>query len=691
MRILSFRHFMFIGMIAFPFVSSAQNSDCSTSEVNNLIWEEHPEKRAIADQLNREALEYTEAHYGERAGNIKVIPIVFHIIHDFGSENLSVSSVINALEILNQEFSAQNANLSSIVPAFQGIIADSEIEFRLAKLDPGGNCSDGITRTVSNLTYEAGENVKDLISWNTTKYLNIWVVNTVGSGVGGYAFYPGNAPSQSHEGIVLRAGQLAGSISHEVGHYLNLRHPWGNSNNNAEPGNCNNDDNVTDTPNTIGSEVGVCDIGQVSCGSLDNVQNHMDYSSCGRMFTEGQKARMNAALNSGTAGRNNLWQANTLISTGTNDGFTNVCVPVVQFSFDNAIGCEGMQVDFEDNSWNSDVDPSWVWTWTFNGGDPATSNDQNPTVTYNTAGVYNVTLTVQNSAGTETETIQSAVTVTALAGGYIGPFLEGAEDSDFPENSNPDLDWQIEAGSNPTWSRNTTASFSGNASVRINLRSISSGTINDLVSPALDLSNVEPEDATMTFRLAHAPRTGGGSERLRVYASRNCGETWTLRYTKAGDALSTNGGGNVFSTFVPDQNDWREETVSLATMAGEERVLIRFEALSDEQNYLYLDDINIAPNASIGINEDDLIKGALVYPNPITEGSIIEIITTDNVATVIDVVNMLGQTMGSRHFRMTRGMNRIAVSEIARIGSRGVYFTRIRSDSGVIMLKLIKD
>ncbi len=689
MNIRTFRNSLLILLLNLPILTTAQHSICSTAEVNNRAWEQDPEKRALAERLNREALEYTEAHYGERAGSIKVIPIVFHVIHDHGSENLSKNSILNALETLNAEFGAENGNLSSIIPEFENIIADSEIEFRLARLDPNGNCTDGITRTISALTHEAGENVKDLISWNTTRYLNIWVVGSVGSGAGGYAYYPGNAPSQSHEGIVLRYAQLASSISHEVGHYLNLRHTWGNSNDNAEPGNCSSDDNVADTPNTIGSEQ-ECNTNQMTCGSLDNVQNHMDYSTCGRMFTEGQKARMHAALNSNEGGRNNLWLANTLTLTGTNDGFTNVCVPVIDFSLDNATGCEGMEVEFEDNSWNSDLDSTWIWTWTFEGGDPATSDQQHPTVTYNTAGVYDVTLNIQNSAGNESETIQDAVTVTALAGGFEGAFLEGVEDSDFPENADPQLEWTIEADGSPTWGRNTTAAFSGNASVRINLRSISTGTINNLISPPLNFTDVEPDDATMTFRMAHAPRTGGGSERLRIYASRNCGETWTLRYTKSGSALSTNGGSNVFSTFIPDQNEWREETVSLNTMAGDERVIIRFEATSDEQNYLYIDDINIASNTTIGIGESDPISSTTVYPNPVSEGSVLEIGARERMDVNIAIVNLLGQELGSIRSELKDGLNRIGLSEIVAIDASGVFFILIETDTARSSLKFTK-
>jgi len=668
----------------------AQEFECGAAEVNNSIIASDIEKQALVEQLNREAEEYTALHYGERAGGIKVIPIVFHVIHNYGSENLSKATILNALDQMNNEFRGQNVNISNIVSDFQGIFADSEIEFRLAKLDPQGNCTDGITRTVSELTYTAGENVKDLISWNTTRYLNVWVVNTLESGAGGYSYYPGNAPGQSNEGIVLRAGQLAGSLSHEAGHFLNLRHTWGNSNDNALASNCSDDDNVNDTPNTIGSEQ-ECNLSQVSCGSLDNVQNFMDYSTCGRMFTQGQKARMNSALNSSAGSRNTLWLNSTLIATGTNDGFVNQCVPTIEFSLDEDQGCEGLEVEYFDNSWGADVDASWQWSWNFPGGTPSTSTELNPIVTYDEAGTYDATLTITTAAGSDSYTIQNAVSITPFGGGTTAPFVEGIEATTFPNNSDPQLVWTIEENSNPTWQRTGSTSFSGSSCARINLRSIPAGTINSLISPPIDMSNVSPENAEMTFRLAHAPRFTDSAERLRIYASKNCGVTWTLRYTKQGDQLTTTSGGFVNNTFIPTASEWREEVVNLSPMAGEEHVLIKFEALSDQENYLYIDDINIAPDANnntgIGIHELELEM--TVQPNPVNGFSMIAISSERNQNLDFELVDVLGRSLGMVSKQIGIGKNQIPLSEVATPTSSGIYFLLAHSLQGTATYKVV--
>ncbi|MFZ9848052.1 MAG: hypothetical protein ACO3EE_07875, partial [Flavobacteriales bacterium] len=112
-----------------------------------------------------------------------IIPVVVHIIHDGGTSNISDAQILDAIEKLNEEFKKLNADTSQIVSTFKSIASDARFEFRLATIDPNGNCTKGITRTFSYLTnVGSGEPIKDLISWDTKKYYNIWVVNYLESG-----------------------------------------------------------------------------------------------------------------------------------------------------------------------------------------------------------------------------------------------------------------------------------------------------------------------------------------------------------------------------------------------------------------------------------------------------------------------------------------------------------------------------
>ena len=255
---------------------------------------------------------------------VLTIPVVFHVVHDGGVENISDAQIIEAVKQINEDFRATNPEISNVVPAFQSLVADVEVEFALAQKDPNGNPTTGITRTRSTLTYNGGQiALKELIRWPRNMYLNVWVVRSSDGGNGsGFAFYPSSTVGANaiYDGVVCshwaigRTGTAVSThyklLTHEIGHWANLKHTWGDQTNNGDAGACSDDDDVSDTPNTQGTTG--CNLTQSTCGSLDNTQNYMDYANCPNMFTLGQKTRMLAALNSTVAERNNLWSASNL-------------------------------------------------------------------------------------------------------------------------------------------------------------------------------------------------------------------------------------------------------------------------------------------------------------------------------------------------------------------------------------------
>lgn len=677
--------------MAMPYFVSAQKHVCETHSRTNAILNSSPEKRALAEQLHREALEYTENHYGQRAGAVKVIPTVFHVIHNDGAENISKDAILDILDYVNEELRGEN-NTNAVISEFSNLIADTEFELRLAKIDVNGNCTDGITRTKSAQTYQGGEGVKSLVNWNTgsRRYLQVWLVQSLTNGAGGYTYLPGSTGAQSN-GIIIRTGQLQQSLSHEFGHWMNLSHTWGPTNSPEDQSNCSFDDGVSDTPNTVGTS-GTCNLNQQSCGSLDNVQNHMDYSTCSRMFTLGQAARMQAAANSSIGGRSTYWSGANRQATGTNDGFDSSCVPTIAFFPQTSRGCEGTTIQFQDQSFGADQDPSWSWLWEFEGGTPATSTEVNPSVTYNQAGTFNVKLTITNDAGTDSELKQEAITITATGTGAIGPLTEGVEDENFPAVTGTDTDWTVSASSSAyNWQRTTQAAATGNASVRVNLRSAQAGSVFELISPPINMSNVSTSDARLYFKLAHSNRsTTTHTERLRVYVSDDCGETWKLRYNKAGNALNTAGGLNS-GTYTPSASHWKEEVVSLGVVAGKDHVLVKFEATSDNQSNLYIDDININPNASsVGIAENNLVGDITIFPNPITEASQVRISTTQAAQAEISVVNMIGQTLVSTVQALQSGSNTVALSDKTYQLNAGVYMLKVTTPKGTQSMRFVK-
>ncbi|OJJ20510.1 hypothetical protein BKI52_18820 [marine bacterium AO1-C] len=320
------------------------------------------EKRAnplLLQQIKqaRQGLEqHTRVFQSQRANQrtkatVLTIPIVFHVVHDGGVENISDAQIIEAVKQINEDFRATNPEISAVVPAFQNLVADVEVEFALAQKDPNGNPTTGITRTRSTLTYNGGQiALKELVRWPRNMYLNVWVVRSSDGGNGsGFAFYPSSTVGANaiYDGVVCshwaigRTGTAVSThyklLTHEIGHWANLKHTWGDQTNNGDAGACSDDDDVSDTPNTQGTTG--CNLTQSTCGSLDNTQNYMDYANCPNMFTLGQKTRMLAALNSSVAERNNLWSASNLAAT-----LYTTPTPRVSFnttSFNEGIGNNG--------------------------------------------------------------------------------------------------------------------------------------------------------------------------------------------------------------------------------------------------------------------------------------------------------------------------------------------------------------
>ncbi|MBL4577577.1 MAG: T9SS type A sorting domain-containing protein [Flavobacteriales bacterium] len=551
---------------------------CGTDKLHQELLATDPDYVGVREQLETFTKSYTQQNAGKK-GQVYIIPIVFHIIHNFGSENINKQRILDGLRIINEDFRKTNSDTNQIVAAFKGIAADSEIEFRLAQKDPNGNCTDGITRTVSSQTMSADNGVKSLVRWPNDRYLNVWLVNTIASGAGGYAYYPG--ASSAIDGIVLRAGQFGPgyrSLTHEIGHYLNLPHTWGNSNDPEVVSNCGLDDGVGDTPNTEGNTS--CFLTGVTCGTLDNVQNYMEYAFCDRMFTEGQKARMRAALNGFASDRNNLWKSANLVLTGT-DGPDNLCN--LDFSANRHVICVGTTIDFQDNSYNGQSG----WSWGFPGGTPNSSSDPNPSITYNTPGIHDVSLDVTNGSDVISGTKPSYVLVQSE--GDAMPLFESFEDFDFAE----DVYWEVVNGDGgATWETIDYAGYSGNSSLKMDNYNGNEDERSDfLISPSLDLSNMQ--SAELSFKVAFAQEVDTTKDILRVYVSGNCGVSWALNFVESSSELATVSTTN--SEFIPaNASQWQEHLITLNSSFMVEGFKFKIEYIYGGGNNLYLDDINIS-------------------------------------------------------------------------------------------------
>lgn len=275
---------------------------CATMEVLDQLLKEDPSLKERMDRIEKRTSSFQSSAIDDEIGTI-TIPVVFHVLYNNETQNLSEAQILSQLDVLNKDFRRLNTDADNVWPQ----AADSEIEFVMASIDPDGNATNGITRTSTSTSTFGYDNTMKFTSsgghdaWPAGSYLNIWVCDL--SGLLGYAQFPGG--SAATDGVVidyLYTGtigtatapfDLGRTATHEVGHWLNLRHIWGD-------GGCGYDDFVTDTPTSDAANYG-CKIGHVSCSTTDMVQNYMDYSddACMNLFTDGQKSRMRALFQPG--------------------------------------------------------------------------------------------------------------------------------------------------------------------------------------------------------------------------------------------------------------------------------------------------------------------------------------------------------------------------------------------------------
>jgi len=391
---------------------------CATMEQDSINRVRYPQRGTLLDfedDLQQKIRELAAKNSGKRTqATVVTIPVVFHIVHNgepVGSgTNLSAAQVQAQIAVLNEDFRKLPGT-----PGFNNSPAgaDIEIEFCLSPVgENGGVLSEpGIHRYNGNKASwsrtEIENQLKPITIWNPNIFYNIWSLkfSTADANLLGYAQFPDQSglsglPASgpaSTDGVVIRYQSIGSAdkgtfpvmeapynkgrtLTHETGHWLGLRHIWGD-------GNCA-DDFVSDTPPQASPSSG-CPVGRVSCGGTNMVENYMDYSydACMNIFTQGQKVRMLAVMEVSPR-RKTLIQA-------------SLCSPIVadkptpNFSVDRQQVLKGGEANFTDLSTNF---PN-AWAWVFEGGDPAASTERNPRIKYTSPGSYKVTLIASNALG----------------------------------------------------------------------------------------------------------------------------------------------------------------------------------------------------------------------------------------------------------------------------------------------------
>lgn len=705
-------------MLSFSSIAQQRDANlipCATYDAMEEAFKNDPNLKTkytlIQSQLDLEyKADLNKANNKMAAVPVYTIPVVFHIM---GAQSISDVTFENLISYINNDYAKTGTDIASISTLYSSLYVDSEIRFAIAKKDPNGKCTNGIIRHNNESIYWSQTSPAYNYSgtgtnrWPTNKYLNVYVVEcissatstcpvTSGSYIGGYTYLPGSAPSTSADAIVILKSQLAQNdphdsrtLGHEMGHWLNLSHTFGSTNN---PGVSCGDDGVTDTPPTKGyfstcpSSAGgnTCD-----ASTNANVENIMDYSSCPKMFTQGQVTKMRSALASATAGRNNLWTTTNLAATGITSGYT--CTPVADFEANKTINCAGNTFTYTSLS---QVGTSGGVSWTFQGGSPASSTSTSQVVSYATPGTYSVSLTATNSVGSNTMNKTSYVTIVNGSTGILAPAQFDFEAATLPSsltvtNSN--------AGS-VTWVQNTsTGANSTSKSIFINNASVTStpGHLDVFETQVYNFATTS--SVTISYYYAYAKRLATQADTFRVQYSLDCGGTWSnVLSIPSTAAMASASGGTTTTAFVPTSAQWVQKSVipSLLTALNNKpsvkfRFYFRSDATVGRSNNIYIDQINISGNVVTSLTELEKTMELAIYPNPTESSSTLDFnINTAEKATV-SLVDIMGRVLETNMVTPdNNGHVNHTINANGKLAS-GVYIVNIDVNNQRVSKKLI--
>jgi hypothetical protein len=284
---------------------------CGTQQVHERLCEEYPTFRSRQNQIEQGIRRSLASGQAQRVmRQLITIPVVVHVVYSKDEENISDDQVKSQIDALNRDYSAANDDQKAVPDPWKGLASNPNIQFALATKDPGGKKTTGITRTKSTRdSFGTGDSVKTKAggghpAWPAARYLNLWICNLSG-GLLGYAQFPGG-PAKTDGVVILYTAfgttgaaaapfNLGRTATHEIAHWLNLHHIWGDRND------CGGTDYTTDTPNAMLPNYGKPTFPHMSCNNGPNgdmFMNYMDYvdDAVMVMFTAGQVARMNATL-----------------------------------------------------------------------------------------------------------------------------------------------------------------------------------------------------------------------------------------------------------------------------------------------------------------------------------------------------------------------------------------------------------
>ena len=692
---------------------------CYTDEVRKEILAAHPEILVREADLNKqinEALKHIDYSKLEKktttdqTGNEDFwyeIPIVVHIVHDYGAEYITDNSIFDAVKQWNIVYAKQNADTATVIAPFKKYIGNAHIRLHLATKDPMGNPTHGITRHRSYMATNGGDKAK-LDDWSPSSYMNIWFINKFSgahTGAAAYAYQPPTADAiPYYDGVISLYDYIVNdnTINHEIGHCFYLDHPWGN-NNSAGAGACSDGgtDNVDDTPPTLGHNVTGCTAAALydttcahnyfkiypNVAGLDslvnypdttNSENIMDYTYCSKMFTRGQVNRMHAALNSTVAGRNHLWNDTNLLYTGALAARPDL-KPIPEFNCTYLAGsaprlqmftCPGTSLRFTNKTWNDTVS-SLVWSFS-NGASTPSTTISNPSFSsfvnnsFTDGGWVNITMKATgNNSGDTTVVFDKSVfvadPVATPAANIVEEFNPAENLAKWPMFNYYNNEFKWEA-SNVGFYDNHSIKYNGYDS-RVNPTlgiypptGMPKGDYDDFFSVPVDLTSMASGNCNLNFFTSGASRSSNSldiSDTMIISYSVDKAKTWTtLKVLAKSDLLNK---GAISTPYVPTTTtDWVGRTISIPAAARQNYVVFRFRYFPGDDhngyeistgNNFYMDRLSFSPYAA-GVNDVTIGNlDAIVVPNPTNGNAYVVVKDAGNTTAEVTVSDIAGKVI----------------------------------------------
>lgn len=714
------KHFLFlISILVWSFSDiSAQDDQCGTMK---LFHEQIASNPQLQFQYQKAAKLAELAEAQMKQGKLRgfendtiIIPVVVHVIYKTAAQNVADARVYEQIDILNKDYARLNADTNNTYSGLRPFAAGIKVKFCLATFDPDGNPTTGIIRKQTTVTSFTGDNKMKFASsggddaWPADQYLNLWTVNFGATGLLGYAQFPGG--DASTDGVVISYSSFGygtaapynkgRTTTHEVGHWLGLRHIWGDDTSPVETcgagfSGCGGSDGVDDTPNQCSASRGV-QSGLRTDKCSPNApgimyMNYMDYSSDDgmNMFSQGQVNRM----------------LGTLYSTRASLRYSNACNGNPTYAEQDAkiwrlikpsglFYCEQSPnpVVVLSNSGNVDIS-SLELTYGREGETPQTylyedgiavngiAQIELPTLISDTgfADIYCYISAINGEADTIDSGLKVSKTLNVKSNDFVGTpvFFDGFEGEAFPSNI-----YELNSSNEQfIWKRTNYAAKTGTYSLFFDFYDYpTEGAIDEFTLPPLDLTGkISPK---LTFDRAYAQyedaQNGVLTDTLEIWVKDGCGGSPVRVFKKWGAFLKT--APNTDQFFVPTTNQWKADSINLSSFTGSQ-VYITFRGINLFANNLYLDNLNLKYSVPTGIQSSQLSEQAFsLYPNPANEQFYIKYFSEGTELVTFEVRDITGRLLTLLEREVNKGINTIEVKDLTH--ATGNLFVTVINKNG---------